>query len=184
MQGLRMQSPGMIKVGEFAAVNTIETYENGRSVLKTKESISVLSRFEDTYSFNFGIVYNRTDYRNGHPTYHTERGNVVFRKGQPTVYERLPEGYYYDLQVHDIELGIPELVRQRPDCGGLDDCDRPLPGRLVTFSYSDLQHREWRIEATGSHVTPFMGTPMSLCANDIQRRVTTCKVMVDFAVGR
>jgi len=190
LQALRPQSPSQVRVGEFAAVDTTETLQGTSPVVRLQEATTILEKYENNNSFQFRIVYDRAEYRNGQVFYRSEQGQVVFQKGEPTIFENIAFGEYSNLKSEVVMINVPEKVLKRKNCGGLDGCPEQVPGRKVSFEFRDRNGRTWQYEVWGSPAVPFLATPMKLCATtaapygDHELNVTTCKEMKDFSAGR
>lgn len=190
LQVLRPQSPGQVQIGEYAGVETTETLQGSSPILRLQEATTVLQKFENSNLFQFQIVYDRAEYRDGRVLYSTERGQVAFQKDRPTIFENIAFGHYSNLKSEAMMINVPEKVLKRKNCGGLSGCPTQVSGQKVSFYFTEFNGRTWLYEIWGSAAVPFLATPMKLCKTttapfgDHELNVTTCKETVDFTAGK
>ncbi len=190
LQALRPQNPSQVQIGEYAGVETTETLQGTSPVVRLQEATTVLQKSENSNSFQFNIVYDRAEYRNGRVFYRSERGQVAFQKGEPTIFENIAFGEYSNLKSEAAVINVPEKVLKRKNCGGIEGCPAQVSGNKVSFDFAERNGRNSHYEIWGSPAVPFLATPMKICKTtlapygDHELSVTTCKEMVDFTVGR
>jgi len=86
---------------------------------------------------------------------------------------------FHNLSSETVKIKPPELVEQRPGCGGIANCE--LEGRKITydvvFRFSDGEIQKHQIEWLISHQVPFFSSILKQCATTLVK-VDTLRVLV------
>jgi hypothetical protein len=183
LQSLRTQQPSEVSPGDYIYLEESIVINNSNSDLLSYATSTVLSKYETATSFQFlnRFEYFKKEY-NGQYSHHIQNQNIELKKGQPSIYQQMPNGNYSDLKVEEIELEIPDRVKKSPNCGGLANCDVKLKGKKVSFTFVDQYGRKFFRTVVGSPEVPFMASPLSSCYTYVQQTevVTQCLKIEDF----
>jgi len=101
---------------------------------------------------------------------------------------------FHNLEIKNIRFPVPDLVKKRPNCGGLvrDHCANGIPATQISFDKVVWEERggdKSTFRFTLSEHSPFLASQLSACVEskiDFQKqrvRVTQCEFIKDFTWG-
>lgn len=218
---LGVSDPMTIEAGEFAYVERTQVLDNSSPFLTLQRADTITEKTETSTQYVFKIVTElnewidgamrssktestatldkpdlnaagRTAPRQGVKPYDNQT-RISIRSLGPSSEEDEGDYTFHNLKKEVSLVPIPELVQQRPDCGGLSDCTKSLRALEVSFDRVDWSKSEQGDRTAFKFIVspdvPYFASQLLGCAQawiDIEGRLyplLQCEEIRDFKFG-